>query len=129
MLQKLKNVLQYEPAVLAWAINGGIALVIGNLTHLSTGQAGAITVVTSALAMIYTAARTRPVAVSVITGALATIATAVGYFGLHLDPTVVAAVVSIVSTLLGLLTRQNVTPKASIKELKPGPDGVYSPAV
>ncbi|HEX3778451.1 MAG TPA: hypothetical protein VHX38_02205 [Pseudonocardiaceae bacterium] len=127
MLQRLKGLLQYEPAVLAWAVNGGIALVIGYLTPLSAGQTGAITVVTGALATIYTAFMARPVSVSVITGALATIATYVGYFGLHLDPAVVTAAISVVGTLLGLLLRPNVTPKVTVK-LKPGPDGVYRAA-
>lgn len=112
MLQRLKGLLQYEPAVLAWAVNGGIALIVGYLTPLSTDQAGAITLITGALATIYTAVMTRPVAVPLLTGALATIATAVAAFGLHLDPAIVATGVSVVSSLLSLLTRQNVTPKA-----------------
>lgn len=111
----LTRVAVYEPAVLAWGANGGVALIVGTLTPLTGAQTGAITVITTALATIYTAARTRPVAVSAITGALATAATAAAAFGLDLSPTMIAGVVSLVSAGLGLVFRANLTPTATLE--------------
>lgn len=110
-----------EPAIIAWSANGGIALIVSYLTPLPHAEVGAITIITTALAGIYTAATTRPVAVSVITSALSTIATAVGFFGLHLPSADVTAGLSILSVLLGLLTRQAVTPAVRLRRPTPPP--------
>lgn len=111
--QRLRALLAYEPAVVAWAANGGIAALLGVAVHLPAGQLDAVTTITTALAAVYTAFRTRPVAVSVITGAVATIGTACAAFGLHVAPAVLATGVTVLSSLLGLWFRSNVTPAAS----------------
>lgn len=115
-----------EPAIIAWSANGGVALIVSYLTPLPHAEVGAITIITTALAGIYTAATTRPVAVSVITSAVSAIATAVGFFGLHLPSVDVTAGLSILSVLLGLLTRQAVTP--AVKLRKPVPPAVPAAA-
>lgn len=111
----LRRLLAYEPAVLAWAANGGLAVILAWAMHLSTVQMGAITTIATALAAGLTAAQTRPVAVPALTGALATIVTALAAFGLHLPPTVIGAGVGLVSTILGLVFRANVTPLAATR--------------
>lgn len=116
-----------EPALIAWGANGGIALIVGYLTPLSAGQAAAVTIITTAVATIYTAATARPVTVSVIMGALATLAPAVGAFGLHLPAADVTAALSVLSIVLGLLTRQAVTPAAKLRR-PPVPPVVHAAA-
>jgi hypothetical protein len=110
LLARLRALLAYEPAVLAWALNGGVAAVVAFLLHLGPTQTAAITTIATALAATYTAIRARPVAVSAITGAVATIATASATFGLHLAPSVTATVVTVLSAVLGLVFRANLTP-------------------
>lgn len=106
----------YEPAVLAWAVNGGAAIVLAFVFNLGAPQTAAITTVTTALAALVTALKARPAAVSVVVGALATIAQAAAAFGLHLPPTVIGAITAVASAVLGLLFRQNLTPTASVAD-------------
>ena len=107
---KLKDLLAYEPAVVAWGVNGGIATVLAFLFDLSAPQVATVTVITTALAAIVTAVMARPVAVSVVTGALATIAQAATAFGLSLPPTVIGVITAVASAVLSLVFRQNLTP-------------------
>jgi hypothetical protein len=116
LLSKLRELLAYEPAVVAWAVNGGIATVLAFLLNLDGTQTATVTTITTALAAIVTAVKARPVAVSVVTGALATIAEAAAAFGLNLPPTVVGAITAVASAVLGLLFRQNLTPAASLRD-------------
>lgn len=113
MLQRLKNLLAYEPAALAWSVNGGLAMILSYLVHLSPTQVAAVTTITMALSTIYTAARARPVAVSVLVGGLSTIAVAGGAFGLHLTADQIGTGVTVLSAILGLVFRQNLTPVAA----------------
>lgn len=110
--QKLRALLAYEPAALAWAVNGGLATVLAFLFHLDPVQVGAVTTITTALSAIYTAVRARPVSVSILTGALATVTTASAAFGLHLSAYMIATGVTVLSAVLGLVFRANVTPTA-----------------
>lgn len=119
LIQKLKGLFQYEPAVLAWAINGGVALVIGYLTPLTATQAAAVTLITTALATIYTAVKARPIVVSAVTGALATALTAVAAFGLDFSSASIANVVAVAGGLLGLLFRANLTPAIKLTKRVP----------
>lgn len=107
---RLQALLAYEPAAIAWAANGGIAVIVGVLVPLTPVETAAVTTITTALAAIYTAIRARPVAVSIITGAMATVATAAGAFGLHLPSAVIATAVSVLGAILGLVFRANLTP-------------------
>lgn len=112
--QRVKALLAYEPAVVAWAVNGGVATVLAYVVHLSPTAGAAVTTITTALAAAYTAARAKPVAVSAIVGALATIATAGAAFGLHVSPEVIASGVTVLSAVLGLVFRANLTPRAAV---------------
>lgn len=110
MWQRLKDLLAYEPAALAWVINGGLATILSYLVHLSPVQLAAVTTITMALSTVYTAARSKPVAVSVLVGGLATVATASAAFGLHLSADEIGTGVTVLSALLGLVFRANLTP-------------------
>jgi hypothetical protein len=110
MWSRFKAGFKQEPAVIAWAVNGGIAAILAFLVHLTPTEIAAITTITTAAAAVVTAAQARPIAVSVITGAVVTIATAVGAFGLNLPTATIGAAVTALSGLLGLLFRQNLTP-------------------
>lgn len=127
MWQKLKGLVQYEPAVLAWAINGGIAALVAFVFHVTPDQTAAVTVITTALSAVYTAIMARPVSVSILTGSVATIATASAAFGLHLGTDVIATIVAVLSSVLSLYFRQNLSSVRHIRELKEltrGSDGV-----
>lgn len=113
---KLKDLLAYEPAVVAWAVNGGIATVLAFLFTLDGPETAAVTTITTALAALVTAVMARPVSVSLVTGALATIAEAAAAFGLNLPPTVIGAITAVASAVLGLMFRQNLTPAVKLTE-------------
>ena len=115
LLTKLRELLAYEPAVVAWAVNGGVATVLAFLLNLDGTQTATVTTITTALTAIVTAVQARPVAVSVVTGALATVAQAVAAFGLNLPPTVIGAITAVASAVLGLLFRQNLTPAVTLR--------------
>lgn len=114
MWTKLKALLACEPAVVAWAVNGGLAAALVFLFHLDGTQAAAVTTITTALAAAFTAVKARPVAVSVLVGAAATIATACAAFGLDLSPQLIATGVAVLSAVLGLVFRQNLTPSVKL---------------
>lgn len=134
LFQRLKALLLADyPVLIAWLANAGAALVLAFFFHLSTDQLGAVTMITTALVTIYSAVTARPVALSVLLGAIGTILTAVGAFGLHIDPATLSAIVSVVGTVLGLLLHQSTDSVIALKvrklqELKAGPDGVYRSA-
>jgi hypothetical protein len=107
-----------EPAVLAWALNGGVAVVLAFALHFTKTEEAAVATIVTALAAAYAAARTRPVAVSAVVGALVTGVTAASAFGLHLSASEMGAGEAIVSGLLALLFRANVTPKAALKKME-----------
>lgn len=119
MWTKLKALLAYEPAVLAWAINGGLAAALVFIFHLDATQAAAVTTITTALAAAFTAIKARPVAVSVLVGAAATVATACAAFGLNLTPQLIATGVAVLSAVLGLVFRQNLTPSIKLTHAVP----------
>jgi hypothetical protein len=60
----------------------------------------------------------RPAKVPVITGAASTIAVAAGAFGLHLAPAALATGVTVLSAVLALVFRQNITPVATLNAAK-----------
>lgn len=113
---RLKMLWAYEPAVAAWASAGGLALLLGYLFHLTSTQEAAVTTITAGLATVYTAVRTRPSDVPAIIGALTTIAGAVVAFGLHPPAHVTAAAAALVSVVLPVILRPNLTPAVEIKQ-------------
>jgi hypothetical protein len=117
----IRNWLRYEPAILAWLANGGVAALAAFVLHFTHTQEAATVTVLTALAAIFTAIQARPVNVSVLTGALTVIATAAAAFGLHLPPAEIASGVSIVSTVLALMFRANLTPKAALHSVNAAP--------
>lgn len=110
----LRDVLAYEPALAAFAVNGGLALVLGSLVHISSFQEAAVTTIATAVVSVYTAVRTRKVSVSVLTGALTTALVAAGAFGLHWSAQEIGTATAVGSVVVGLLLRQNVSPAASV---------------
>lgn len=119
LIARLRALAAMEPAVLAWALNGGVAVVLAFAFHLTKTQEAAAATIVTALAAAYAAARTTKPQVSVIVGALVTGVTAAAAFGLHMSPQVISIGTSIVSGLLALLFRQNLTPKAALKRPAP----------
>ena len=118
-LAYLRSLGANEPAVVAWALNGGLAALAAFVLHYSKTQEAAAATIVTALAAIFTAWKAKPRDISIITGALATMATAAAAFGLHLAPGTVAAGVTVISALLGLIFRTNVTPVAALRQAAP----------
>lgn len=107
------NLWKYEPVVLAWVLNGGLAVLLGNVVHISSTQEAAVTTIATGLVAAFMALKTHPVAVSGLVGALSTIAVAAGAFGLHLTAPEIGAGAAILSGILGLVFRANVSPKTA----------------
>ncbi|GAA3957679.1 hypothetical protein GCM10023085_45220 [Actinomadura viridis] len=100
----------YEPAVIAYAVNAAVALLVAYGLDLSQDQVSAVSVINTAILAAVAAAMTRPVVVSTITGAAATVLAAVAAFGLELSTEQIGATVTALSIVLALLLRQNVSP-------------------
>lgn len=100
----------FEPAVIAYAVNAAVALLVAYGLDLSQSQVEAIAVITTAILAAVAAAMTRPVVVSAITGAVATALAAIAAFGLTLNTEQIGATVTALSIVLALLLRQNVSP-------------------
>jgi len=115
IIQLVREALAYEPAVIAWALNGGIASLLAFVFGFTRTQEAAAATIVTALAAIYTAVRARPAKVPVIVGAVSAIAVAAGAFGLHLPANVTATGVTVLSAVLALIFRQNLTPAAAVK--------------
>lgn len=104
----------YEPAVLLYALNAGVALLVAFGLPLSQSQVAAVTTIATAVLSIATAIMTRPIVVSTITAAVASLLTAGAAFGLHLSANQTGAVVTALSIGLALLLRQNVSPAPAL---------------
>jgi len=111
----IEKLWRYEPAILAWALNGGLAVLLGNVFHISSTQEAAVTTVLTAVTVIFTAVTTKPVEVSVLVGGVSTIAVAAAAFGLHLSAAEIGAGAAILSGVLGLVFRANVSPSAGVR--------------
>ena len=114
MLNYLTNLERYEPVLLAWALNGGLAVLLGNLIHISSTQEAAVTTILTAAVAIYSAVRTRPFEVSIFTGAVTTIGVAAAAFGLHLPSAEIGVGAAVLSGVVALILRQNVSPSATV---------------
>jgi hypothetical protein len=100
----------YEPAVILYAINAAVALLVAYGLDLTQDQVSAVSVIATAGLAIATAALTRPMVVSTITGAVGTALAAVAAFGLELSAEQIGATVTALSIVLALLLRSNVSP-------------------
>jgi hypothetical protein len=105
--------LKIEPAMIVYAVNAVVALVVAYGLPLTDTQTGAVTTLATAAVTIWTAVATRPVVVPAITGAVGTALAAVAAFGLDLSADQIGATVTVLSIVLALLLRQNVTPAAA----------------
>lgn len=106
----MSGILKYEPVILAWVLSGGLAVLLGNVIHISSTQEAAVTTIATALVGIFTWLRTSPHAVSGLVAFISTIAVAASAFGLHLSSAEIGAGVSILSGVLALLLRSHVSP-------------------
>lgn len=104
----------YEPAVIVYALNAAVALLVSYGLPLSHDMVGAITLIATAVLSAAVAVMTRPVVVSTITGAAASVLTAVAAFGLHLTGDQIGTTVGALSIGLALLLRQNVSPAPAV---------------
>jgi hypothetical protein len=109
-LNYIKDLLKSEPALVSWAVNGGIAALCAFILHFGATKEAAVATIVTGLSALVTAYATRPVNVSVVSGAITTLATAVAAFGLHIAPGTTAFLVTLVSALTGLLVRGHVSP-------------------
>lgn len=112
---RVRYLFAYEPAVVAWALNGGVAVLAAWAFHLTSTQEAAVTTIVTAAAAIYTATTTRPADVPTIIGALVTVVTAAAAFGFHPPAQWIAIGTAVASIMLPLALRVNLTPLAAIK--------------
>ena len=115
LLARLRTLAAYEPAVLAWAASGGLAVALAFLFHLSHTQEAAVTTIAAALATVYVAARARPVEGPAVIGALVTAVTAAAAFGLHVPVRDISVGEAVVSAVMALMFRANLTPAAAAR--------------
>jgi hypothetical protein len=108
--------IKYEPVILAWALNGGLAVLLGNLIHISSTQEAAVTTIATGLVAVFTALHTKPFAATAFTGALTTILVAGAAFGLHLPSQDIGVAVAVLASIAGLGLRANVSPVAAAPE-------------
>lgn len=111
--------LKLEPAMIMYAINAGVALLVSFGLGLTHDQVGAITVVATAILTIATAVMTRPMVVSTVTAAVGSLLAAAAAFGLHLTADQIGSVVTVLSIVLALLLRQNVSPAPAVAARRP----------
>ena len=104
----------YEPAVILYAVNAAVALLVAFGLNMSHDQVAAVTTIATAVLSIAAAALTRPVTVSGVTAGVASLLTAAAAFGLHLSGDQVGTVVTALSIGLALLLRQNVSPAPAL---------------
>jgi hypothetical protein len=120
----LRRLVTYEPAVVAWAVNGGIAVLAAWVFNLTSTEEAAVATAVTALAAVYTAASTRPSDVPGIIGGLATVVTAAAAFGFHPPAHWIALGTAAAAVILPLVLRVNLTPVAAIRrQISGGPVG------
>jgi hypothetical protein len=102
-----------EPTVLLYVANALVAFLVTipqfGLTEVSAGY---VMTIVSGLVALAVAVLTRPWVVSALTGALSTILAGLASFGLPLTEQQSATFVILVSAVLGLVLRANVSPSA-----------------
>jgi hypothetical protein len=106
----LRQLLAEEPAVVAWATGGGIAMLVAYAFHFDHAHQAAVATIVAALAALYSALRARPAHIQVAVGILVTLLTAAGTFGFHVSAHAEAMVLAGASVVLAFLFRQNITP-------------------
>jgi len=100
-----------EPAVWLYVINAIVAfLATIPAVGLTEESAGWVMTIASGVVALLVALLTRPFVVSALTGALSTILTGMASFGLPMTEQQTGAFVIMVSAVLGLVLRSNVSP-------------------
>lgn len=99
-----------EPAIILYAINSLVALLVAYGLDLSQVQTAAIATIATGVLAAIVAAMTRPVVVSALTGAVSTVMAAVAGFGLEFSADQIGASVTALSIVLALVLRANVSP-------------------
>jgi hypothetical protein len=107
----------YEPAVIMYALNAVVALLVAWGLHLTTGQVDAVSVIATSVLSIAVAVMTRPIVVSGIAAAAASGLTALAAFGLDLSQEKISTTVMVGSIVMMFLLRPNVTPTAKLARL------------
>jgi hypothetical protein len=102
-----------EPVVTAWALNGGLAVLLGSVVGITHTQEAAVTTIVTGVVALYTMLRTKEFVVSTLTGTITTIAVAAAAFGLHLPTQELGVLVAVAAGVIPLVLRQNVSPSAA----------------
>jgi hypothetical protein len=107
------NRIRREPTLILQAVSAVLAILVTfNLHGLSSEQAALIVAAISAVFGVVNAVAVRPVAPAAFTGLVGAAAALLTGYGLNVSPELVASVSAAAVTVLGLLTRQQVTPAA-----------------
>ncbi|SEU46658.1 hypothetical protein [Nonomuraea wenchangensis] len=113
IVKKTPTVWGQEPAVIAYVLNALLAfLVTIPALGLDETAAGYISTIGSGVLALIVAWQTRPWVISALTGSVSTILTGVSHFWLVLTPAQTAAFILLLSSVLGLVLRGHVSPKA-----------------
>ncbi|MEV0236856.1 hypothetical protein [Nonomuraea sp. NPDC050786] len=108
-----RTIFGQEPAVIAYVMNALLAfLVTIPALGLTETAAGYISTIGSGVLALIVAWQTRPWVISTLTGAVSTILTGVSHFWLVLTPAQTAAFILLLSAVLGLVLRGQVSPKS-----------------
>lgn len=102
-----------EPAIILYVVNAVVAFLatIPAIGLTEESSAWVMTIASGVVALVVAFA-TRPFVVSLLTGAVQTILTGLAAFGLPLTEQMTGAFVILLSGVLGLVLRSNVTPAA-----------------
>ncbi|WP_052422898.1 hypothetical protein [Nonomuraea candida] len=117
---KKVSIFGQEPTTILFMVNALVALLVSFGLNLSQTQVATIATVAGAVMSIVVTFMTRPIVVSALTGAVTTLMTAVAGFGLEFTAEQIGATVTVLSLVLGLVLRANVTPKSG--PVQPGLD-------
>ncbi|MCF6467415.1 hypothetical protein FAF44_03165 [Nonomuraea sp. MG754425] len=107
-----RSVFGQEPATIMYVLNALLAFLV-TIPALGLGEtaAGWISTIGSGALALIVAWQTRPWVISALTGAVSTILTGVSHFWLMLTPAQTAAFILLLSAVLGLVLRGQVSPK------------------
>ncbi|MEV4078938.1 hypothetical protein AB0J43_01425 [Nonomuraea fuscirosea] len=111
--KKAPTVFGQEPATIMYVLNALLAfLVTLPQLHLTDTAAGYISTIGAGILALAVAWQTRPWVISALTGSVNTILTGISHFWLVLTPAQTAAFILLLSALLGLVLRGQVSPKS-----------------
>jgi hypothetical protein len=112
-MTKAADLLKRESAVILFGVNSLVALLSVWWLHLSPDQTGAVAVVATSVLALAVAALTRPPELTIVKGAVSSALVAFAAFGAHISPSSIAIGMTVLSTVLGLFIRSQVTPRGT----------------